>query len=37
MKHVQACLGAKEDQESSFDHCGGHVRLEEACLCSGKT
>ena len=37
MKHVRACLGAREDQESSFDHCGGPVRLEEASLCSGKT
>ena len=37
MKHMRACLSAREDRESSFDHCGGPVRLVEACLCSGKT
>ena len=37
MKHVQACLSAREDRESSFDLCGGRVRLVEACLYSGKT
>ena len=25
MKHVQACLNAREDRESSFHHCGGPV------------
>ena len=27
MKHVQACLSAKEDRESCFHHCRGPVRL----------
>ena len=25
MKHVQACLSAMDDPESSFHPCGGHV------------
>ena len=25
MKHVEACLSAREDRESSFHHCGGSV------------
>ena len=29
---VQASLRDKKDLESSFHHCGGPVRLEEACL-----
>ena len=37
MNHVQACLSAREDPESSFHHCGGSVRLVQACLCVGKT
>ena len=37
MKHVQAYLSAREDRESSFDHCGSTVRLVQACLCEGKT
>ena len=32
MKHVQACLSAREDRESSFHNCGGPVRLGQACL-----
>ena len=32
MKHVEACLCAREDRESSFHRCGGTVRLEQACL-----
>ena len=35
MEHFQACLGAREDRESSFHHCGGPVRLVQACLCAG--
>ena len=27
MKHVQACLSAREDRKSSFHHYGGPVRL----------
>ena len=27
MKHVQACLNASKDRESSFNHCGGTVKL----------
>ena len=26
MKHVQACLNARDDRESSFHHCGRPVR-----------
>ena len=37
MKQVQACLRAREFQESSFHHCGGTVSLVQACLCEGKT
>ena len=37
MKQVQACLSAKEDRESSFHHCGGHLRPVQARLCAGKT
>ena len=36
MKHVQACLSAREDRESSFDRCGSTVRLVQAWLCGGK-
>ena len=27
MKHVQTCLKAREDRDSSFDHFGSAVRL----------
>ena len=37
MKHVQACLSASEDRQSSFHRCGGPVRLVQACLYAGKT
>ena len=37
MKHVEACLSAREDRESSFHRCAGTVRLVQACLCKGKT
>ena len=37
MKHVEACLSAREDGESSFLRCGGTVRLVQSCLCSGKS
>ena len=37
MKHVQACLRAREYRESSFHHYGGSVSLMQACLCEGKT
>ena len=33
MKHVQACLSAREDSERSFHRCRGLVRLVQACLC----
>ena len=36
MKHVQACLCARKDLENSFHHCGGPVKLVQACLSSGK-
>ena len=32
MKHVQACLRAREDRESCFHRCGGPVRLVQAGL-----
>ena len=37
MKHVEAGLSAREDRESCFHHCGGSVRLVQACFCAGKT
>ena len=37
MKHVQACLRAREYRESSFHHCGASVSLVQACLCEGIT
>ena len=37
MKHVEPCLSARDDRESSFDRCGGLVRLVQACLCPGNT
>ena len=37
MKHVWACLSAKEDRESRFHYYGSPVRLVEACLCGGKS
>ena len=36
MKHVQACLSAREDRERRFHFSGGPVRLVQACLCAGK-
>ena len=32
MEHVEACLSAREGRGRSFHHCGGYVRLVEACL-----
>ena len=37
MKLVQACLSVRKELEGSFHHCGGPVRLVQACLCAGKT
>ena len=37
MKHVQARLSARKDRESSFHHCGGPVKLVQACLCAENT
>ena len=34
MKHVQACLSAREDRESSFHRCGSPLRFLKACLCA---
>ena len=31
MKHVQACLSAREDRESCFHHYRGPVMLVQAC------
>ena len=37
MKHVEAGLSPRDDRESSFDHCGGPVKLVQACFCAGTT
>ena len=37
MKHVDACLSAREDRDSSFDHFGSTVSLMHAGLCAGGT
>ena len=37
MKHVQTCLKAREDRDSSFDHFESAVRLVQGCLCAGNT
>ena len=37
MKHVEACLSAGENRESSFHQGGGPVRLIQASLRVGKT
>ena len=37
MKLVQACLSVRKELEGSVHHCGGPVRLVQACLCAGKT
>ena len=37
VKHLQACLSAREDRESSFRCFCCPVRLVQACLCTGKT
>ena len=34
--HVQACLCARKDGESSFHHCGGLVKLVHGCFWSRK-
>ena len=36
MKDMQAGLSAREDQESSFHHCGGPGSFVQACVCAGK-
>ena len=35
MKHVQTCLIAREDRESSFHRSEGPVMLGQACRCAG--
>ena len=37
MRHVQVRLCASTDQESSFPHCGGPVKLVQACFCAENT
>ena len=37
MKLVKACFSDSEDQEITFHHCGGPVRLVQAFLCAEKT
>ena len=37
VNHVQVCLSAKKDSESSFHHCEGPVKLVQACVCAGMT
>ena len=36
MKHVHPCVKAMIDRESSFRHCGGPVKLVQACLTARK-
>ena len=36
MKHVQACLCASKDRESSFHLCGSPVKLVQSCLSTRK-
>ena len=36
MKHVQACLSAREDRESSILPCRVPVRFVQAWLCAGQ-
>ena len=33
MKHVQACLSAREVLERNFHGCRGPVRVVQVCLC----
>ena len=35
--HVEACLSARDNRESSSHHCGGAVGLVQAFLCAGMT
>ena len=37
MKHVQGCLSARRDGQSTFLHCGSPVKLVQTCLCAGNT
>ena len=37
MKLVQASLSVRKQLEGCFHHCGGLVRLVQACLGAGKT
>ena len=32
MNHVQDCLSARNDRESSFHYCGSTVKLVQPCL-----
>ena len=36
MKHVHPCVTARIDRKSSFNHCGGPVKLVQACLTARK-
>ena len=35
--NVEGLFSDREDPESSFHHCGGAVRLVQACVCALKT
>ena len=37
MKHLKARLSFRKELQSNFNHCGGPVKLMEACLCVGMT
>ena len=37
VNHVEASVRPRAYRESSFQRCGGPVRLVQACLCAGKT
>ena len=34
---MQSCLSVRKEIEGIFHHCGGPVRLVEACLSAGTT
>ena len=36
MKLAEGCVSSGKVQQSSFNHCGGPVKLVQVCLCAGK-
>ena len=35
VKHVEACLSARDNRESNFHRCGSPLRWVQAFLCAG--